>query len=129
MGAKRWLDSSNLVLGLYLLLVPLFTLDSADGSTIWVAEAAGAAVVLIAVWALTRPVSAAAEWTQAAVGVLLFAAPFVFGYTELTGAAWNAYLVGAAVTVFALTAVPAATRLGRTGTGGSSQGIPAREQI
>jgi hypothetical protein len=36
MRTERWLDSVNLLLGLYLLFVPLFTLNSANGSTTWV---------------------------------------------------------------------------------------------
>ena len=116
MRGKRWLDSVNLLLGLYLLFVPLSTLDSASGSTIWVAEVMGTIVVLVAIWALARPAATAAEWTQAIAGVLLVSAPPTLSYTELTGAAWNAYVVGALVAVLALSALPAANRIGRNPT-------------
>jgi SPW repeat len=129
MRTKRWLDSANLLLGLYLLFVPLFTLNSTGGSTIWVAEVMGAIVVLVAIWGLTRPASTTAEWTQAVAGVLLVFAPLAFSYTELAGAAWHAYIVGAIVAVLALSALPAAKRIGRPPASGSGSNIPARERI
>lgn len=129
MRAKRWLDAVNLVLGLYLLFVPLFTANSADGSTIWVAEVMGGIVLLVAIWALVRPGSSAAEWTQAVAGVLLAFAPLLFSYTGLAGAAWNAYAVGAVVLVLALTALPAAKRIGRSPGSGFGSSVPARERI
>jgi hypothetical protein len=128
MRTKRWLDSSNLVLGLYLLFVPLFTVNSA-ASTIWVAEVMGAIVALVAIWALVQPASTGAEWTQAVAGVVLAFAPVVFSYTQLAGAAWNAYLVGGIVAVLALSALPAAIRLGRRPASGSGSDMPARELI
>jgi hypothetical protein len=112
-----------------LLFVPLFTVDSGNGSTIWVAEVMGAVVILVAVWALVRPASTAVEWTQAAAGVVLAFAPLVFSYTQLAGAAWHASIVGAAVAVLALSALPAARQLGRTPAAGSGSGIPSRERI
>jgi hypothetical protein len=110
---KSWtrpLDWTNLVLGGYLLFVPLFTKDSENAASVWVAELFGIAIVSIALWALAQPGSAAAEWTQATAGALLVLSPFVFGYTDLTGAAWNDYIVGAAVALLALSALPAANR-------------------
>jgi thiol:disulfide interchange protein len=129
MRAKRWLDAVNLLLGLYLLFVPLFTANSENGSTIWVAEVMGAIVLLIAIWALIQPASTAAEWTQATAGIVLALAPLIFTYTQLTGAAWHAYTLGTAVAVLALSALPAAKRLGRGPAAGSGTNIPARERI
>jgi hypothetical protein len=129
MRAKRWLDSVNLLLGLYLLFVPLFTANSENGSTIWVAEVMGAIVLLVAIWALVRPASTTAEWTQATAGVVLALAPLMFAYTQLAGAAWHAYIVGAAVAVLALSALPAAKQLGRGPAAGTGSGFPARERI
>jgi hypothetical protein len=110
---KSWtrpLDWTNLILGVYLLFVPLFTQDSGDAASIWVAELFGAGIILVALWALAQPGSGAAEWTQATLGVLLVIAPFVFGYTDLAGAAWNDYIVGALVAVLGLAALPAVNR-------------------
>ena len=46
---------------------------------------------------------------NAAIGVLLFVAPWVVGYSGLTGAAWTSWLVGAIVVVVGLTVVVGAT--------------------
>ncbi|WP_051579879.1 SPW repeat domain-containing protein [Pseudonocardia acaciae] len=129
MRATRWLDWTNLLLGLYVLFVPLFTLDSENGSTIWTAEVLGAVVALTAIWALAQPASAAAEWTLASAGVLLLIAPFVLSYTHLTGAAWNAYVVGAVVAVLALSALPSVKRLGGGSSSGAGRTYPTREHI
>jgi hypothetical protein len=127
MRAKRWLDAVNLLLGLYLLFVPLFTANSENGSTIWVAEVMGAIVLLVAIWAMVKPASTAAEWTQAAAGVILAFAPLMLTYTQLTGAAWHAYSIGALVAVLALSALPAAKRLGHSPATGTN--IPTRDRI
>jgi hypothetical protein len=105
----RWTDWTNVVLGVYLMCVPLFTVDS-DGSTVWVAELVGVTVALVGIWGLGQPDSLAAQGSNVSLGAGLVSAPFVFGYTELTGAAWNAYGVGATVAVLALCAVPMARR-------------------
>jgi hypothetical protein len=124
MRGKRWLDSVNLLLGLYLLIVPLFTLNDASGSTIWVAEVMGTIVILLAIWALAQPAATAAEWTQAIAGVMVVLAPPALSYTQLTAAAWNAYVVGALIAVLALSALPAANRIGRT-----PSSIPINERV
>ncbi|OBH16145.1 SPW repeat domain-containing protein [Mycolicibacter sinensis] len=110
MNKIRWMDWTNLALGLYLLCVPLFTANSGNGSTIWVAEVGGATILLLAIWALAAPSQSTAEWAQSIVGVCVLVSPFAFSYAELSGAAWNAYTVGAAVAALALTGLPAVKR-------------------
>jgi membrane associated rhomboid family serine protease len=111
---SRWQDWTNAALGAYVLFVPLFTRDSEGGATVWAAEIFGALIVLVALWALAQPASSAAEWTQAALGALYALAPFYLGYTDLPGAAWNAYIVGALVLVLALWALPQVSRLAKS---------------
>ena len=106
----RWTDRTNVALGAYLMAVPLFTVNTAGNATIRVAELLGAAVALVGLWTLAQPDAIAAQWTDAVLGVALVAAPFAFSYTQLTSASWNAYVVGVAVAVLALCAVPMATR-------------------
>ena len=108
----RWTDWANVVLGVYLMLVPLFAADTADNATVYVAELLGAAIALVGLWALAQPDSSAPEWTNAILGAVLIAAPFLFSYAHVTSASWNAYTVGTAVVVLALLAVPMASRAG-----------------
>lgn len=43
------------------------------------------------------------DWAKLVLGVYLFAVPFLFGTTEEAASSWNAYVVGAVVTVVATT--------------------------
>lgn len=46
------------------------------------------------------------DWVILALGAWLFLAPFFTGYSSLSGpAAWNSYVLGAIVTVFAIAAL------------------------
>ena len=105
-----------MVLGLYAMCVPLFTLDAKDNSTVWSAEIFGLLIIGVAIWALAEPHRQAAPWTQVVVGVLYALAPLMFGYSDLTGASGNAYGVGSLVVLLALWTIPATTRAttGRT---------------
>jgi uncharacterized membrane protein HdeD (DUF308 family) len=106
----RWIDWTNLALGTYLLCVPLFTTNSTNGSTVWVATSFGLFIIAAAILALARRKRLAAEWTQVVDGALLAACPIIFGFTELTSAAWNAYVIGVVVALLALCTLPSATR-------------------
>jgi hypothetical protein len=46
-------------------------------------------------------------------GVLLFVAPWVLGYTELTGASWTSWVVGVVAVILGGTAVPPSLRAHR----------------
>ena len=97
----RWQDWSNVALGVLAMCVPLFTTDSSNGSTLWSAEVFGALIICVGLWALARPTSKGAEWTQVIVGALFVAAPFMFDYRDYAGAATNAYVVGGLAAVLA----------------------------
>ena len=98
----QWREWTSVVLGFYLLLVPLLNGDSATALTVLVAEVGGLLVIGAAIRTLMRPGSTMARWTQVVVGALLVLSPVALGFVELTGAAWNAYLVGGAVAALAL---------------------------
>ena len=110
MKTTRWIDWTNLALGNYLLCVPLLTTNSTNGSTVWVATSFGLFIIAAAILALAQKARLAAEWTQVVDGALLAACPIIFGFTELTGAAWNAYVIGVLVALLALCALPSAKR-------------------
>lgn len=87
--------------GVYMLFVPLFTQDSTDNASIWVAEVLGAAIVLSVLAALTYAFGKTYDATEALLGAALFVSPWIFGYSDLAGAAGNAWAVGALTTVAA----------------------------
>ena len=107
---NRWQDWTNALLGAYAMCVPLVTIDSEDNYTVWSAEIFGLLIIGVALWALAQPQSKAAPWTQALVGALFALAPLMFGYTELSGASGNAYVIGSLVALLALWTVPSTTR-------------------
>ncbi len=45
------------------------------------------------------------DWVNLVFGIWLFIAPFVLGFAGLTAAAWNSYILGIGVAVFALIAL------------------------
>jgi len=95
---ERWLVAVG---GVYMMFVPLFTSDSSDDASIWVAGTLGVAIAALALGALYFDAGAGAEGVEALLGAALFVAPWVFDYSELSGAAGNAWAVGAAVVVAA----------------------------
>lgn len=45
------------------------------------------------------------DWTNLALGAWLFFSPFIMGYTQNQGAAWNAYTLGIMLGVFTIWAL------------------------
>lgn len=44
------------------------------------------------------------DWANLVLGLWLFVSPHALGYSQQTAAAWNAYVIGAGIVVFALIA-------------------------
>ena len=113
MDKKRWQDWVLLTGGVWLFLVPWLLSTADDAASSWNAWILGVLVVATTWWALARPADRAPEWLQGLYGIWLFVTPWVFGFTGLAAAAWNAWIVGGALILFALLAyadlVPATT--------------------
>jgi multisubunit Na+/H+ antiporter MnhE subunit len=102
----RWQDWTNVVLGAWLVVAPWALGTTSDDASSWNAWIVGSLVALVALWALAAPDSAAAEWTNVALGAWLIVAPFALAFTGVDEAAWNAWIVGAGVAGLALWAMP-----------------------
>jgi hypothetical protein len=121
-GMRSWTrlqDWVTLVAGLYAALSPIWVSTSGERSGAWALIILGALVVVSSLVALAMPALAAAEWLTALVGVLLFVAPWVLGFTDRVGASWTAWVVGAIAVVLG----------GFTGYGLSSGGRPGRQAM
>lgn len=59
----------------------------------------GLGVIMAAVVSLTRPGALAGEVAVLAIGVLVFAMPWLLGYTHLPLAAWTAWIIGGGIAV------------------------------
>lgn len=92
-GRARWQDWVNLVLGVWLILAPLFGLAVAGSAAAWNGHIVGAVVAVFALWALAQP-RRWEEWINLVCGVWLIIAPFALGFGASPGAMWNHIIVG-----------------------------------
>jgi uncharacterized membrane protein HdeD (DUF308 family) len=99
-------DWAEVVLGAVALLSPLW-LDTGNAAK-WSLIVLGALILLDGVASLARPNMVFGEGAQIILGVLLFIAPWVMGYTALNGASWSSWIVGALAVVAGAAALPVA---------------------
>ncbi|ANY05451.1 SPW repeat domain-containing protein [Pseudonocardia sp. HH130630-07] len=104
---QRWQDWAALVIGVLTALSPLVTTTNAAAA--WTMVVLGVVLAATSLWSLGVPGSVASEWVHGVLGVLLFLAPWVMGYSALTGASWTSWVAGVLAVVVAASALPAAT--------------------
>ena len=110
---NRLQDWVTLLAGVYTATSPLALSTigmPGEGRVVVAMITLGALLVISSIVSLARPNVIATKWATTLVGVLLFIAPWVVGYTGLTGAAWTSWLVGVVVVVVSLTEVRASNR-------------------
>ncbi|WP_084963573.1 SPW repeat protein [Thermoactinospora rubra] len=109
----RWQDWVALVVGVVAALTPLwYTPDTTMGT--WAMVILGALLAVGALWSLAVPTALMSEWTHVVLGVLLFVSPWVFGFQDVMGAAWTAWIAGAVAVIAGLwVAVPQTRAHGR----------------
>lgn len=96
----RWQDWANVVLGVWLFFSPwIFGYGDGAAANAWLF---GGTAVVVGFWALGRPGSRTAEWSNVALGTWMFFAPWVMGFGITTQAgAFNAWIIGAAIAILA----------------------------
>src|SRR4029453_15441969 len=109
----RLQDYGVLIAGLYAALSPIWVSTTGERGAFWALIALGVLMAVAALSSLAMPGVVATEWLVILFGVLLFAAPWVLGYTDRTGAAWTSWVVGVVAVVLGATAVPPSTRAHR----------------
>ena len=90
----RWQDWVGVVLGVLLFISPFVFGGMVSPGAEWTAFIGGALLTVIALVDLSNPANRAGEWTEGVLGVLLFIAPWVLGFTGLSAMAWSAWIVG-----------------------------------
>jgi len=103
----------NLILGGWLFLAPWFLAAPAVGAWAWNAWFVGLVLIAVSVGALMK-LAEWEEWIHLAVGGWLFFTPWIFGYVTMTGAAWNAWIVGVLVAAIAIWGIVAVRQAGDT---------------
>jgi uncharacterized SAM-binding protein YcdF (DUF218 family) len=109
-GLTRWQDGVALVAGVYALLSPLWTETST--TAMWSLIVLGALIAAASLAPLAGRTMDSMEYAHAGLGVLLFIAPWVFGYADLMGAAWTSWIVGVVTVVVGLMALPMMRHIG-----------------
>lgn len=103
MVTRRWQDGVNLVLGLWLFTSP-WILDYAGTTAAGNAYVMGTGIVVFAAFAAYMP-KAWEEVLNTLLGIWLVLAPFLLGFTAMTGIALHTVVVGVLVTAFAVWAM------------------------
>jgi hypothetical protein len=101
----RWQDWVAAVVGLYALLSPLWLATNRSASTTLVVF--GVLALAASVWSLAQPEAMSSEYAHMALGVLVFLAPWVLGYSDLMAASWTSWVAGVITVVMGALTVPA----------------------
>ncbi len=95
--SQHWQDWILLFIGAWLFVAPWSLATTSDANSSWNAWTLSILVLATAWWALAKPADKTPGWFQGFYGVWLFATPWVLGFSGISNAAWNAWLVGGAI--------------------------------
>jgi uncharacterized membrane protein HdeD (DUF308 family) len=105
-------DWAEVVIGVVAALSPLWL--STDTTAMWTMVILGVLIALDGLVSLAMPGMVYGEGIQIALGVLLFIAPWVMGYTEFNGASWTSWIAGVLTVIAGAAAMPVANAAHRT---------------
>jgi uncharacterized membrane protein len=91
---KRWQDWVNVVLGVLLFVTPFVFNGMTVQAAEWTAFGGGVLLVVVGLWILASPANQIGEWLEGVLGLLVFIAPWLLGFTALNSMAWSAWVVG-----------------------------------
>jgi len=107
----RWQDWVAVAAGLYAALATMWT--TAHGGSIALMIIFGVLLILAGLWSLFMPGLAAAQWTVAVIGALLFISPWIGAYATQAGPAWTSWICGAVGIIVGLWALQPTMRTHR----------------
>ena len=90
---KRWQDWSVLVLGAIMFVTPFVFGETSQTVAASAAYVLGALIVLAGVLNAAMARAGGLEIIPAVLAVVLFASPWVFGFSAVTALAWSAWIV------------------------------------
>ncbi|QRP44631.1 SPW repeat protein [Amycolatopsis sp. FDAARGOS 1241] len=105
-------DWAEVVIGVVAALSPLWL--STNTMTVWTMVVLGALIAIDGLVSLAAPGAVYGEGIQVVLGVLLFIAPWVMGYTGFNGASWTSWVAGALTIIAGAAAMPMANAAHRT---------------
>jgi hypothetical protein len=77
-----------------LFIAPFVFGAMSSGVTAWTAYIGGVLLVLLGLWSLANPEARFTHWTEVVIGVLLFIAPWVFGFADGGPMSLSVWLAG-----------------------------------
>ena len=99
--ANHWQDWGNLVLAGWLFISPwILQFDAAAGGAAWNAWIFGVIIAIVAIAAIVQ-LAPWEEWVLLILGLWLFVAPWVLGFSNSGAAAWDHWIVGVLAFVLA----------------------------
>ena len=103
---KRWQDWAVIAIGIVVFATPFVFSETSNGNAAYTAFVMGGLVGLSGLLAafMATP-SRMVEWFVAMLGVILFVAPWLFGFTAVAATAWVSWLAGLAVVGVSLIAL------------------------
>ncbi|SFI96961.1 SPW repeat-containing protein [Amycolatopsis sacchari] len=108
-STRAWMrphDWAEVVLGVVAVLSFLWV--DTDNAAMWTMIVLGALIALDGLLSLAMPGLVYGEGVQVVLGALLFISPWVMSYTDLTAAAWSAWIIGGLTLVIGAAALPVA---------------------
>jgi uncharacterized membrane protein len=95
---RRWQDWTVIAIGVVVFATPFVFGETSNGNAAYSAYILGALVA--AAWLLAAFMATASrfvEWIVAALGVILFFTPWLFGFTAVTATSWVSWIAGVVV--------------------------------
>jgi uncharacterized membrane protein HdeD (DUF308 family) len=95
---RRWQDWTIIAIGVVVFATPLVFSETSNGNAAYTAYVMGGLVGLSGLLAafMAAP-SRLVEWIAAILGVILFVAPWMFGFTPAAATSWVSWIAGLAV--------------------------------
>lgn len=107
----RWQDYVALAAGVVLALTPLWSYPGYGGA--WAMVVLGVLLAATSLWSLYDPGAMVSEYVHAALGVLMFVTPWVFGFADVRIAAFTTWVLGVIAVAAGLAALPESKRAHR----------------
>ena len=102
---KRWQDWALVIIGVLLFIAPFAFAATAMTTAAWTAYIGGVLLVIFGLVNLANPMQHTSEWIEAALGVLLFIAPWALGFSGVGYLAWSSWIIGVVAFLLAVSVI------------------------
>jgi VIT1/CCC1 family predicted Fe2+/Mn2+ transporter len=100
-GQTRWQDWITAALGVIFFITPFVFGDTSQTAAAWTAYVGGVLLFVFGGGSLLLRWNNSTEYLPLIVGVALFLAPWVLGFSGIAAMAWSAWIIGALAVISA----------------------------